>query len=1030
MATAKKPHAVCIPFPAQGHITPMLKLAKILHHRGFYITFVHTQFNYQRLLKSRGPDSLHGLPDFRFETIPDGLPPSNNLDATQDIVPLCVSTAKNCLVPFRQLLAKLNNASPSALDVPPVTCVVADGAMSFALEAAEEVGIPGVLFWVINACSFMCILQIPHLIERGFIPFKDASYLTNGYLDTIIDWIPGIKNIRLRDFPSQIRTTDPNDPIIGFALGELARAYKACAIILNTFDSLECDVLDSLSSMFNHVYTVGPLQLLLNQIPQDKTKPIGSNLWKEDPTCLEWLDSKEPNSVVYVNFGSLVVMSPQQLIEFAWGLANSMQTFLWIIRPDMVMGGSAILPPEFMTNIEKRGLIANWCPQEQVLNHPSVGGFLTHCGWNSIVESVCGGVPMICWPFFADHQTNCFYSCEYWEIGMEIDNDVKRDEVEKQVRELMEGEKGKEMKKRVMDSATARKPHAVCVPYPSQGHVTPMMQLAKLVHSRGFHVTFVNTEFNHRRLVRSFGPDSVKGLEDFRFETIPDGLPPSDRDATQDVPALCDSTRKNCLGPFRELLDKLNSSEDVPPVSCIISDGVMSFGIKAAEELGIPEVQLWTASACGFMGYLHFSELFKRGLLPFQLDENMIHHGTLNTPIDWIPGMPNIRLKDIPNYVGFTDPDNIMYDFMGSEAHNCLQAPAIIFNTFDTFEQEVLEAIRSKFPNIYTAGPLTLLQRHMPNGQSESLKSSLWKEDTKCLDWLHKREPNSVVYVNYGSVTVMTDQHLIEFAWGLANSKHPFLWIVRPDIVMGDSAILPQEFFEETKDRGLLASWCPQDQVLSHPSVGVFLTHGGWNSILESICGGVPVICWPFFAEQHTNCRYACTVWGIGMEVNHDVKRDEIENIVREMMEGEKGKQMKKSAREWKREAEEATDVGGSSYNNFERFIKEALHHNENFVTDGTLDTPIDWIPGMSNIRLKDIPTQIRTTDPNDFLLNFIAEEAQNCLKASAIIINTFETIEHEVLAAIKTMATRIYAIGPLSSLGRHMPNNKVKSFR
>lgn len=281
--------------------------------------------------------------------------------------------------------------------------------------------------------------------------FADASYLTNGYLDTIIDWIPGIKKIRLRDIPSQILTTDPNDPIIGFALGEVARAYKACAIILNTFDSLECDVLDSLSSMFNHVYSVGPLQLLLNQIPQDNTKPIGSNLWKEEPACLEWLDSKEPNSVVYVNFGSIAIMSPQQLIEFAWGLANSMQTFLWIIRSDIVMGDSAILPPEFMTNIEKRGLIANWCPQEQVLSHPSVGGFLMHCGWNSILESVCGGVPMICRPFFADNQTNCFYCREHWGIGMEIDNDVKRDEVEKQVRELMEGEKGKEMKKRVME---------------------------------------------------------------------------------------------------------------------------------------------------------------------------------------------------------------------------------------------------------------------------------------------------------------------------------------------------------------------------------------------------------------------------------------------------------------------------------------------------------------------------------------------------------------------------------------------------
>ncbi|KAF3953561.1 hypothetical protein CMV_021009 [Castanea mollissima] len=169
-----------------------------------------------------------------------------------------------------------------------------------------------------------------------------------------------------------------------------------------------------------------------------------------------------------------------------------------------------------------------------------------------------------------------------------------------------------------MGSVRATKPHAVCVPFPAQGHVTPMMRLAKLLHSRGFHITFVNTEFNHRRLIRSKGLDYIKGLPDFQFETIPDGLPPSDRDATQHVPSLMDATRKNCLGPFKELVLKLNSSSEVPLVTCIVSDGIMSFTIKAGEELGIPEVQFWTASACGFMGYLNFTELIKRGILPFK----------------------------------------------------------------------------------------------------------------------------------------------------------------------------------------------------------------------------------------------------------------------------------------------------------------------------------------------------------------------------------------------------------------------------
>jgi hypothetical protein len=287
--------------------------------------------------------------------------------------------------------------------------------------------------------------------------------------------------------------------------------------------------------------------------------------------------------------------------------------------------------------------------------------------------------------------------------------------------------------------------------------------------------------------------------------------------------------------------------------------------------------------------------------------------------------MKNIRLKDFPSFIRTTDINETMFDFLGSEAHNCLNSSGIIFNTFEDFEHEVLEAMSSKFPNIHNIGPIHLLGRHVPKSQFMSLGSNLWKEDSKCLQWLDEKEPNSVVYVNYGSITVMTEQHLIEFAWGLANSKHPFLWIVRPDVVMGDSAILPDEFFEETKDRGLLTSWCPQDKVLAHPSIGVFLTHCGWNSTLESVCAGVPVICWPFFAEQQTNTRYACTTWEIGMEVNHDVKRDEIEALVKEMMEGDKGKATRQKAREWKKKAMEATDIEGPSYKNFERLIKEVL---------------------------------------------------------------------------------------------------------
>ncbi|KAH6803830.1 UDP-Glycosyltransferase superfamily protein [Perilla frutescens var. frutescens] len=268
-----------------------------------------------------------------------------------------------------------------------------------------------------------------------------------------------------------------------------------------------------------------------------------------------------------------------------------------------------------------------------------------------------------------------------------------------------------------------------------------------------------------------------------------------------------------------------------------------------------------------------------------------------------------------------------MFDFLGEEAQSCLKASAIIFNTFQELEKEPLDAVVSKFnyTNIYTIGPLPLLGKHVPEGEVKSLNSSLWKQDSQVFDWLDKQKPDSVMYVNYGSITTMTGDQFKEFAWGLAESKQHFLWIVRPDAVKGDEAMLPREFMEVVKDRGLLASWCAQDQVLAHEAVGAFLSHCGWNSNLESISCGVPLIGWPFFADQQTNCHYSCEKWGIGMEIDQDVKREEVANSVREMMEGERGMNMRRKAQEWKKIAEAATDVGGESYVNFEECIKKGL---------------------------------------------------------------------------------------------------------
>ena len=171
----------------------------------------------------------------------------------------------------------------------------------------------------------------------------------------------------------------------------------------------------------------------------------------------------------------------------------------------------------------------------------------------------------------------------------------------------------------------------------------------------------------------------------------------------------------------------------------------------------------------------------------------------------------------------------------------------------------------------------------------------------------------------------MTNAELVEFAWGLANSGHDFLWIIRPDLVSGDAAVLPPEFLEAVEGRGLLATWCPQEAVLRHEAVGVFLTHSGWNSTLESLCAGVPMLCWPFIADQHTNCRYKCAEWGVAMEIGHDVRREAVEGKIREAMDGEKGKEMRRRAAEWREAAVRATRPGGGSYASLEKLVNDVL---------------------------------------------------------------------------------------------------------
>ncbi|KAG6488710.1 7-deoxyloganetin glucosyltransferase-like [Zingiber officinale] len=479
-----------------------------------------------------------------------------------------------------------------------------------------------------------------------------------------------------------------------------------------------------------------------------------------------------------------------------------------------------------------------------------------------------------------------------------------------------------------MGSST--KTHLLCMALPFQGHINSMLNLAKVLHFKGFFITFVNTEYAHQQLLKHDGSlSALDGLPDFRFASISDGLShPDDGDEyREDVRKIILASQKNCPASFLRLITALNDpSSGVPPVRCVISDSFVSFTLNATTKLGIPNVFYCTVSVCGFTDFYYCKDLIERGLVPLKSEDDLTN-GYLDTIIDWIPGMITVRMRELTSFLRTTDRDEVLLNFVIDGVHASPQATAIIFNTFSELESPLLSACSSMLPPVFDIGPMCLLSHYIPNDSSASSLGGLnmWREDLRCMEWLDEKESGSVLYVNFGSVANLTSKQAVEFGWGLANSGCTFLWVIRPDLVVGDAALLPQEFSEMTKGRSFITSWCPQQRVLAHAAIGGFLTHCGWNSTTESICSGVPMICWPFFADQQINCRYICSVWGIGMEIDEDVTREEVERLIKELMEGQRGKEMKRKTVEWKEKAVEAAKPGGGSWRNLEKFIEEII---------------------------------------------------------------------------------------------------------
>jgi len=410
-------------------------------------------------------------------------------------------------------------------------------------------------------------------------------------------------------------------------------------------------------------------------------------------------------------------------------------------------------------------------------------------------------------------------------------------------------------------------------------------------------------------------PDPARHPAGFRFVPVGEGVPSadllpsgSDADFAGALLRLNDHLRE----PFRDRLRQAlaEEKEGGGAAACLVVDSNLRGMQLVAEELGVPTLVLRTGAAACLVAYMAFPALCDKGLLPPASQDK----AQLDMPLD---ELTPLRVRDMV-FSPTTTHGNMA---------RCLQhlldaarsSSGVILNTFQDLEDSDLQKITNGLGvPMYTVGPLHKI--------SSGTESSLLAQDQTCLKWLDKQEADSVLYVSLGSLASMDEKELLETAWGLANSQSPFLWVIRHNMVRSSHQVsLPEGFEEATHGRGMVVPWAPQQEVLAHHAIGGFWTHNGWNSTLESICEGVPMICRPQFADQMINMRYVQEVWKIGFELEGELERGKVEMAITKLLCTEEGRQMRQRAKDLRDKAVMCIEDEGSSKSAIDLLLKRIM---------------------------------------------------------------------------------------------------------
>ncbi|XP_062220516.1 UDP-glycosyltransferase 88A1-like [Phragmites australis] len=472
----------------------------------------------------------------------------------------------------------------------------------------------------------------------------------------------------------------------------------------------------------------------------------------------------------------------------------------------------------------------------------------------------------------------------------------------------------------------------VLYPGAGVGHVVPMAELAKVFLNHGYDVTMVLIPLPFKSA--DFGAGVIERIAasnpSITFHVLPP-IPLADFTSSGKHPFLL---MLQMLHQYNENLESFLCSIPRQRLHSLVIDMFVVDPIDVATKMGIPVYTFVPSGA---------SALVVLTQVPTLLASRQTGLKELgDTPLEFlgVPPMPASHLvKEL-----LENPEDEMCKTMANIIKRGMNTRGVLVNTFESLESQAVQALRDPLcvsgqvlPPIYCVGPL------VGNGARDGEKA----ERHECLAWLDAQPERSVVFLCFGSMGALPEEQLKEIAVGLDKSSQRFLWVVRTPASIDDpkrfleqrpdpdlDALLPEEFLERTKDRGLVVkSWAPQVEVLHHPATGAFVTHCGWNSTQEGIMAGIPMLCWPLYAEQKMNKVFMTEDMGVGVEMEGYrmgfIKAEEVEAKVRLVMESTEGRELKARVAARKKEAEAALEVGGSSQAAFLQFLSDVENIGE-----------------------------------------------------------------------------------------------------